>query len=66
MKELRQGTKIRQKLKKKIRSECPVKVDAHWPVCALQSLIVLSSLALAMVVPSGLHATDLTLPFQMR
>jgi hypothetical protein len=46
--------------------ECPVNVDTHWPVCAFQTLIVLSLLPLAIFVPSGVHATDLTLQFAMR
>jgi hypothetical protein len=45
---------------------CALRVDRQWPVSAFQSLIVLSSLPLANVVPSGLHVTDLTLPFAMR
>jgi hypothetical protein len=44
----------------------PSNFDAHWPVCVFQTLIVLSSLPLAIIVPSGLHATDLTLPFALR
>ena len=40
---------------------CPLSVASHWPVFAFHSLTVLSSLPLAIRVPSGLHATDLTL-----
>jgi hypothetical protein len=40
---------------------CPLNVDRHLAVVAFQSLMVVSSLALADDVPSGLHATDQTL-----
>ncbi len=58
--------KIEKKKKKKSHiSECPVRVDAHWPVCVFQTLMLLSSLALAMFFPSGLQTTERTLPFSM-
>jgi hypothetical protein len=41
--------------------ECPLRVDAHSPVCAFQILMVSSSLALPIFVPSLFHATELTL-----
>ena len=41
--------------------ECPLNVESHFPVPEFQSLISLSKLPLAIVVPSGLHATDRTL-----
>jgi hypothetical protein len=39
----------------------PLSVVSESPVFVFQSLIVLSQLPLANVVPSGLHATDETL-----
>jgi hypothetical protein len=50
--------------KKSHRSECPVRVDRHCRVEASQILTVLSSLALARDLPSGLKETDLTLCFR--
>jgi len=38
---------------------CPSKVRIRWPVSASQSLIVLSVLADAIVLPSELKATQL-------
>jgi hypothetical protein len=55
--QLRKGKKLgRQnwKEKKSHSSECPLRVDTHWPVCAFQILTVLSPLPLAIFVPHGL------------
>jgi len=41
--------------------ECPVRVDSQSPDRESQILMVLSRLALAICLPSGLHATDSTL-----
>ena len=41
--------------------ECPFNVESHSAVVVFQSLIVPSSLALAIVDPVGLHTTELTL-----
>ncbi len=41
--------------------ECPLRVDSQLPVVAFQSLMVLSPLPEANVLPSGPHATDQTL-----
>ena len=41
--------------------ECPLSVDTHCPVEASQILTVLSSLALARDLPSGLQTTERTL-----
>jgi hypothetical protein len=37
--------------------ECPLSVDSHVPVSTFQSLIVLSQLPVASLVPSGLKLT---------
>jgi len=47
-----------------LSSECPLRVDWQSPDRESQILMVLSSLALAICFPSGLHATDLTLKSQ--
>jgi len=48
-------------IKKTHMYEWPVRVDWQSPDRESQILMVLSSLALAICFPSGLHATDLTL-----
>ncbi len=59
----------KKKEKKSHRSECPLTVDWHSKVPAEptdQTLIVLSLLPVASLVPSLFHATERTLPFSMR